>query len=79
VLIAFWLVFAGRLVLSWRWAGGERRQQLKWLLAGSAVALACGLIGILTGVFDPHAPSAVQRLPASSTISASSHSPDASG
>ena len=62
VLIAFWLVFAGRLVLSWRWAGGERRQQLKWLLAGSAVALACGLIGILTGVFDPHAPAAVQAI-----------------
>jgi hypothetical protein len=62
VLIAFWLVFAGRLVLSWRWAGGERRQQLKWLLAGSAAALACGLIGILTGVFDPHAPSAVQAI-----------------
>jgi hypothetical protein len=62
VLIAFWLVFAGRLVLSWRWAGGERRQQLKWLLAGSAVALACGLIGILTGVLDPHAPAAVQAI-----------------
>jgi hypothetical protein len=62
VLIAFWLVFAGRLVLSWRWAGGERREQLKWLLAGSAVALACGLIGILTGVLDPRAPPAVQAI-----------------
>ena len=62
VLIAFWLVFAGRLLLSWRWAGGERRQQLKWLLTGSAVALACGLIGILTGVFDPHASAAVQAI-----------------
>ena len=62
VLIAFWLAFAGRLLLSWRWAGGERRQQLKWLLTGCAVALACGLIGILTGVFDPHAPAAVQAI-----------------
>ena len=29
VLVAFWLVFAGRLVLSWRRADGERRQQLE--------------------------------------------------
>jgi hypothetical protein len=62
VLIAFWLVFAGRLLLSWRRAGGEQRQQLKWLLAGAAVSLACGTIGVGSGVFDPHAPGAVQAI-----------------
>jgi hypothetical protein len=62
VLIAFWLVFVGRLVLSWRRAGGERRQQLKWLLSGCALAIACGVPAILTGVFDPHAPAALQAV-----------------
>jgi hypothetical protein len=28
-MLAFWLVFAGRLALSWRRANGDRRQQLK--------------------------------------------------
>jgi len=79
VLIAFWLVFAGRLVLSWRWAGGERRQQLKWLLAGSAVALACSPSASSRGCSIRTRPRPSRRLPASSTISASSHSQDASG
>jgi hypothetical protein len=39
-LLVFWLVFAVRLVLSWRGASGDRRQQLKWLMAGSAAAVA---------------------------------------
>ncbi len=60
VLIAFWLVFAGRVVVSWRRAGGERRQQLKWVLSGSAVSLTSGIIGVVSGVFDPHASAAVQ-------------------
>jgi hypothetical protein len=62
MLAAFWLAFAGRLVLSWRRSSGERRQQLKWLLSGAAASLATGLIGIFTGVFDPHAPAAVQAI-----------------
>jgi len=62
VLIAFFVVFAGRLVLSWRRAGGERRQQLKWLASGCALAIACGAPAILTGVFDPHVPAAVQAV-----------------
>jgi hypothetical protein len=56
VLIGFWLVFVGRLVLSWRRTGGEQRQQLKCLLSGSAVALTCGITAVLTGVFFPHPP-----------------------
>ena len=40
----------------------ERRQQLKWLLAGAAASLATGLIGIFTGVFGSHAPATVQAI-----------------
>jgi hypothetical protein len=47
LVLAFWVVFAGRLVLSWRRAGGDRRQQLKWLTSGSVIAVACVLIGNL--------------------------------
>ena len=45
---AFWLAFAARQVLSWRRANGERRQQLKWLMGGAALALA-GLALIASG------------------------------
>ena len=41
---AFWLSFVLRQVLSWRRATGERRAQLKWLMAGSA-ATVIGLAG----------------------------------
>ena len=37
LLPAFWLSFVLAQVLSWRRSSGERRQQLKWLLAGAAV------------------------------------------
>jgi hypothetical protein len=35
-----WCAFGARQVLSWRRASGERRQQLKWLMSGSVIALA---------------------------------------
>ena len=79
VLIAFWLVFAGRLLLSWRRAGGEQRQQLKWLLAGAAVSLACGTIGVGSGVFNRTRPGRSRRSPAPSTRPASSRWRYASG
>jgi len=60
VLAAFWLVFVGRLVLSFRRSSGERRQQLKWLLSGSAVGIASGVTDVLIYVLDPHAPGWVQ-------------------
>jgi hypothetical protein len=58
------LAFIARLVLSWRRATGERRQQLKWLAAGATVSLVClalagtfsssdngpTLRGVLTGI-----------------------------
>jgi signal transduction histidine kinase len=37
--VACWLVSLAAQVLSYRRSSGERRQQLKWLMAGSAVAL----------------------------------------
>ena len=40
----FWVLSVARQVLSWRRATGERRAQLKWLMAGSMVAVA-GLAG----------------------------------
>jgi hypothetical protein len=49
-----WLCFVGRQVASWRRSSGERRQQLKWLMSGAIVTLACaavtfGLSGALSG------------------------------
>jgi len=35
--LVFWLSFVAAQVLSWRRSSGERRQQLKWLMAGAAV------------------------------------------
>ncbi len=54
-MLAFWLVFAARLLLSWRRGGGERRQQLKWLMTGSAVAVAGFLISNTVPALDPTA------------------------
>ena len=54
-LLVFWPVFAARLVLSWRGASGDRRQQLKWLMAGSAVAVAGFVISNVVPALDPGA------------------------
>ena len=45
----FWVLFVARQVLSWRRASGERRAQLKWLMAGSAASV----IGLAGGVRVP--------------------------
>jgi hypothetical protein len=55
VLLAFWLLFAARLVLSWRRASGDRRQQLKWLMAGSAVAVVGFVLSNAVPLLDPGA------------------------
>ena len=39
LLVACWLASIASQALSFRRSSGERRQQLKWLLAGSAVTL----------------------------------------
>jgi hypothetical protein len=64
VLVVFWLVFAGRLVLSWRRAGRDqdRRQQLKWVMTGSVVSLGAGAVDSIVTALDPHASAVVQAL-----------------
>jgi hypothetical protein len=62
VLVAFWLVFAGRLVLTWRRASGERRQQLKWLMTGSVIAIVAGAVISIASALDPHGSEAVQAI-----------------
>jgi hypothetical protein len=44
------LSFVGHQVLSWRRAGGDRRQQLKWLACGGAVAAASLILAAVVGV-----------------------------
>jgi hypothetical protein len=55
VVLPFWLVFVARLVLSWRRASGDRRQQLKWLMAGVTAAVAGFVISNLVPALDPAA------------------------
>jgi hypothetical protein len=46
VLLVFWLVTVVGQALSYRRSSGERRLQLKWLVGGSAVAVAGGGLGV---------------------------------
>jgi hypothetical protein len=48
LVLASWPAFAARQVLSWRRSADERRQQLKWLMGGAALALV-GLVMIALG------------------------------
>jgi hypothetical protein len=54
VLVVFWVAMVGRQALSWRIAGGERRQQLKWLMSGAAICVAGGGAVVLIGSLDSH-------------------------
>jgi hypothetical protein len=47
LLAACWLASLAAQALSYRRSFGERRQQLKWLLAGTAAILVCGPVSIL--------------------------------
>ena len=49
VLAACWLASLARQVLGYRRSSGERRQQLKWLMAGSALAFAGVALAMLAG------------------------------
>jgi hypothetical protein len=49
-IVLIGLSFVARQVLSWRRAGGERRQQLKWLAAGAAIAVFSILLAALLGL-----------------------------
>jgi hypothetical protein len=43
LIAAIWVSFVGHQFLSWRRSDGERRQQLKWLACGAALALGIGV------------------------------------
>jgi len=43
VVLACWPLFIGRQVVAWQRASGERRQQLKWLMGGGAIAVVSAL------------------------------------
>jgi len=49
IFFASWIISVGYQVVSWRRASGERRQQLSWLLAGGAVALASFVAAAFAG------------------------------
>ena len=55
-----WPAFVARQVLSWRRSAGDRRQQLKWLIAGAAIAVA-GLALIAFGPPKDQTPGRVVR------------------
>jgi hypothetical protein len=60
VILACWACFVGRQVLSYRHAGGERRQQLKWLMSGAAVCIVAGVAIIMAGGADSPGAQAAQ-------------------
>jgi hypothetical protein len=51
-IVIIGLSFVGHQVLSWRAAEGDRRQQLKWLACGGAVAAASLLLAAVLGVAE---------------------------
>ena len=51
-IVIIGLSFVGHQVLSWRAADGDRRQQLKWLACGGAVAAASLLLAAALGVAE---------------------------
>jgi hypothetical protein len=53
VMAAFWLSFVVAQALTWRRSSGERRQQLKWLLAGSGGLVIGQLISQVIQAADP--------------------------
>jgi hypothetical protein len=46
LLLAFAVAFAARQLLTWRHASGDRRDQLKWLMFGTAISIACVALSI---------------------------------
>jgi hypothetical protein len=59
LVFAMWALAVGYQVMSWRRAVGERRQQLNWLMAGGAAALALTLaeiaaVAVNHPLFLPH-------------------------
>jgi hypothetical protein len=62
VIAACLLLFVAAQALSWRRSGGERRQQLKWLLAGTIGFLFGGIVLLPVSALDPTAPALVRGI-----------------
>jgi len=60
VILACWVGFVGRQVLGYRRTAGERRQQLKWLMAGAAICVVAVVATVLAGGSDSPGAQAVQ-------------------
>ena len=52
-IVAIGLSFVAHQFLSWRRAAGERRQQLKWLAFGAAIAVVSPVLAVLLGTSIP--------------------------
>jgi hypothetical protein len=46
LLLLFWLTFVARQAANWRGADGERREQLKWLIAGGGISVG-GIVAVV--------------------------------
>jgi hypothetical protein len=58
----FWALFVARQVLSWRHATGERRAQLKWLMAGGTLTVAGLAGGFLFAQFSGPLPTTLSNI-----------------
>jgi hypothetical protein len=58
--VAAWVTFIARQVVSWRTADGNRRQQLKWLMAGATVAVVSLAGSLIGGIVAPNAPAVLR-------------------
>ena len=62
VIVGCLLSFVLAQLLTWRRADTDRRQQLKWLLAGALAFLVTGIIALPAGVLDPRPTALVQDI-----------------
>jgi hypothetical protein len=49
LILLFWVSFVVRQVGAWRRSSGDRREQLKWLMSGAAIALVGSVLGQVGG------------------------------
>jgi len=60
IILACWACFVAQQVLSYRRAGGERRQQLKWLMTAAAICIVAVVATVLSGGSNSPGAQAVQ-------------------
>jgi len=60
IMVVFWVSFLVHQAIRYRRASGEARAQLKWLLWGTIVFMAGGVVIVLAGSLDSHPSGVVQ-------------------